>query len=144
MCKMREIFTEMAKKMSRKLRGSLTGSKSSSSSSSSLRTASTQGEDAAQPAAAQLLAVAVKVWAQSTGSIELADLAGVRRVADRQDGLQPAWAGGDRAAVHPDVKAGAAAVSTVATLADTAERQGWDVQRGIVAGNAAGAGARHN
>lgn len=81
---------------------------------------------------------------QSAGSIELADLSGVRWVPDSQDGLKPAWSGSDGAAVHPDVEARAAAVSTVATLADTAEGQGWDVQRGVVAGNAAGAGGRYN
>lgn len=81
---------------------------------------------------------------QSAGSIELADLSGIRWVPDSQEGLQPAWGGSDGAAVHPDVKAGAAAVSTVATLADTTEGQGWDVQRGVVAGNASGAGGGHN
>lgn len=132
------------KKCAGKYKGLLTGSKSSSSSGSSLRTASTQSEDAAQPAETQLVAVAVKVGVQGAGSIELADLSGVRWVSDSQDRLQPAWGGGDGAAVHPDIKAGAAAVSTVATFADTAEGQGWDVQRSVIAGNAARAGGRHN
>lgn len=122
----------------------LTGSNSNSSAGSSLRTASTQSEDVAQPAETQLVAVAVKVGVQGAGSIELADLSGVRWVPDSQEGLQPAWGGGDRATVHPDVEAGAATVSTVATLADTTEGQGWNVQRGVVAGNATRAGGRYN
>lgn len=42
--------------------------------------------------------------------------------------------------MHPDVEARAAAVGAVATLADTAEGEGRDMQGGVVAGDTTGAG----
>jgi hypothetical protein len=86
------------------------------------------------------LTVAVKVRHQGASGLELAQFTGVRWVADGEDGLEPARAAGDGAAVNPDIEAGAAAVGTVATLADTAEGQSGDVQGGVVAGDTTGAG----
>jgi len=122
----------------------LTGSNSSSSTSTRRRSASTQGEEVAQPTESELVAITVKVGVECAGSVELADLAGVWRVANGQNGLEPAWGGGDGATVHPDIEAGAATVGTVATLADTTKWQSGDVQSGIVAGDTTGAGGGNN
>ena len=86
------------------------------------------------------MTVTVKVGYQGAGSLELAQLTSVGRVADSEDRLEPAGGAGDGAAVHPDIEAGAAAVGTVATLADTTEGQGGDVQGGIVTRNTTRAG----
>jgi hypothetical protein len=122
----------------------LTSSSNNSTASSSLRTSATQRQDEAQPAKRHLLAAAVKVRHQSAGGLELAQLTGVRWVADGEDRLEPARAGGDGAAVNPDIEAGAATVGTVATLADTAEGQGGDVQSGVIDGDTTGAGRVNN
>ncbi len=87
----------------------------------------------AQPAERHLLTVAVKVRYKGAGGLKLAQLTSIRRVADREDRLQPARAAGDGAAVHPDIEAGAAAVGTVAALTNTAEGQSGDVQGSVVA-----------
>lgn len=118
----------------------LTGSSNSSTTSSSLCTSASQRQDEAQPAERHLLTATVKVRHQGAGGLELAQLTGIWRVADGEDGLEPARAAGDGAAVHPDIEAGAAAVGTVAALADTAEGQCRDVQGGVVAGDTTGAG----
>jgi len=68
----------------------------------------------------------------------------IRRVAYRQDSLQPAGAAGDWATVHPDVEAGAATVCTGATLADATEWQSRDVQGSVIAGDTTGAGTSDN
>ena len=125
-----------------KERNLLTGSNNSSATSTSFGASTTQRQDKAQPAQSQLAAVAVKVRRKSAGSLELAQLAFIRRIADAEDRLEPAGAGGDGTAVDPDVEAGAAAVGAVATLADAAEGEGRDVQRRVIARDAAGAGAR--
>lgn len=110
----------------------LTGSNDSSTSSPGLCASTTKRQEEAQPAQLELATAAVKVGSQRRGVLHLAQLAGVGRVADAEDGLEPAGAGGDGAAVYPDVEAEAAAVGAVAGLTDTAEGQGWDMKRGVV------------
>lgn len=127
-----------------KERDLLTGSNNGSAASASLGTSAAQSQDEAQPAQGQLLAVAVEVWSQGAGGLEGLQLAGVRRVTDRQDGLQPAGTAGDWAAVHPDVEARATAVGAVATLTDTAEGQGRDVQGGVITRDTTGPGGGNN
>lgn len=122
----------------------LTSSSNSSTASSSLRTSATQSQDEAQPTERHLLAAAVKIWHQGAGGLELAQLTGVRWVANGEDRLKPARTAGDGAAVNPDIEAGAATVGTVTTLADTAEGQGGDVQGGVIAGDTTGAGGVNN
>jgi hypothetical protein len=122
----------------------LTSSSNNSTASSSLRTSATQGQDEAQPTERHLLAAAVKVRHQGAGGLELAQLTGVRWVADGEDRLEPARAAGDGAAVNPDIEAGAATVGTVATFTDTAEGQGGDVQGGVIDGDTTGAGRVNN
>ena len=122
----------------------LTGSNNSSSAGAGLCATSTQSEDEAQPAKSHLTAAAVEVRNQGAGSLELTELASVRRVTDGKDGLEPARTGRDGTTVHPDVEAGTATVRTIATLANTTERQSRDMQSGIVAGDTTGASARQN
>lgn len=122
----------------------LTGSDNGSTASAGLSTSSAQSQNVSQPAESNLLAATIEVGGQCGGSSPYGQLAGIRWVTDRQDRLHPAWAGGDRATVHPDVEAGAAAVCAVATLADATEGQSRDVKGGVINSNTTGAGARDN
>ena len=123
---------------------SLTGSNDSSAAGSRLGAAASERQEVTQPAEADLLAVAVEVRRQRAGRLELAQLARVRGVADGQDRFEPAGAAGDGTAVHEDVEAGASAVGAVATLTDTTEGHGGDVQGRVVDGSTARAGSREN
>lgn len=125
-------------------RGLLTSNSNSSTASTSLRTSATQRQEKAQPAQRQLLTAAVKVWHQAVGSLELPQLADVRRVADGEDGLEPARSASDGTTMHPDVEARATAVGAVATLTDTAEGQGRDVQGGVITRDTTGPGGGNN
>lgn len=106
-----------------------------------LSTPSTKGEDGAQPAETDLLSVTVEIGNEGAGGLELAELASVRWVADGEDGLEPARASGDRAAVDESLEAGPSSVGTITTLTDTTEWKGWDVQGGIVDCGTSGASA---
>ena len=121
-------------------RNLLTGSNSSSPTSTGLCGSTTKGEQTAQPAEGQLTTATVKVRCECAGSLEGLDLVAVGRVADSQDSLEPARTGGDGTAVDPDVEAGTSTVGAVATLADTTEGQGRDVQSGVVDGDTTGTG----
>ena len=114
---------------------SLTCSYDCSSAGSSLCAASAQGQNKAQPAETDLFPAAIEVGRQRAGSLECANLAIIGRVADREHGFDPAGAGGDGTTMHEDIEAGAAAVGAVATLTDTAEWKGWDVQCSVVDGS---------
>jgi hypothetical protein len=118
----------------------LTSSDNSSAGSTSLSRSTTQRENKAYPAEANLLAGAVEVWDERAGRLELGQLSGIRRVSNRQEGFEPAWARRDGTTVHEDVEAGASTVGTVATLADAAEGECGDVKCGVVDGDTAGAG----
>jgi hypothetical protein len=138
-----QIWADMGVDQDSKLkeRVILTGSDNGSTTNAGLSTSSAQCQHVSQPAESNLLAATIKVGGQSGGSSPCGQLAGIRRVTNRQDGLQPARAGGDRATVHPDVEAGAAAVCAIATLANATEGQSRDVKGGIINSNATGAGA---
>lgn len=131
---------QMLKKREKKKKNSLTSSNNSSSSSTSLGTSTTKGENQAQPSHAQLLAITVKVRDQRAGGAERTNLAGVRRVANVQEGLDPSGTGGDGTTVHKGVEASSATVRPVTTLTHTTERKGGDVQRGVVDGSTTRAG----
>lgn len=128
----------------KKERRLLTGSNNRSPASTSLRTSSAKSQDVAQPAKGDLPSATVKVGSQGTGSLELAQLASIRWVTDGKDRLEPARAGCDGTTVHPNIEAGAAAVSTVTTLTNTTERQGWNVEGSVVAGDTTRAGGTQN
>lgn len=116
----------------------LTGSDNSSTARAGLSTTSTKGQDVAKPSKGHLAAVTVEVRHKCAGSLELAQLAIVRRVANGKKALQPARAGGDGPTVDPNVEAGSATVGTASTLTNTTEGEGWDVQSSIVNGDTTG------
>jgi hypothetical protein len=122
----------------------LTGSNDCSTTGTRLSASSAQGQEIAQPAQGNLLAVTVKVGGQGAGRLEFAQLASIRRVTDGQNGLEPARAGCDGTTVHPNIETGAASVGTVATLTNTTEGQGWDVEGSVVARDTPGAGGVQN
>lgn len=111
---------------------SLTSSNNCSPPSASLCTPSTKCEDHPQPSHTKGFAIPVKVRNQGACSLEWAHLAGVRRVADCQDGFEPTGAAGDGTAVDEGVETGAATVGAIATFAYTSEGKGRNVQGGIV------------
>lgn len=136
-------ITEYIKEKKKKM-GLLTGSNSSSTSSTGLRGTTAKGEEPADPSEGQLAALAVKVGCHGVGCTEGLDLAIVGRVTDGQEGFNPAGAGCDGTAVDEAVEAGTTAVSAVATLADTAEGKGGNVQGSVVDGDTTRAGSRDN
>lgn len=109
-----------------------------------LSTPSTKGQDGAQPAETDLLSVAVEIGNQGAGGLELAKLAGVRRVADSEDRFEPARASRDGSPMDEGFKAGPSSVGTIATLTDTTEWKGGDVQGGIVDRSTSGASVCKN
>ena len=115
-----------------KKKKSLTSSNNCSPPSASLCTPSTKCENHPQPSHTKGFAIPVKVRNQGACSLEWAHLAGVRRVADCQDGFEPTGAAGDGTAVDEGVETGAATVGAIATFAYTSEGKGRNVQGGIV------------
>lgn len=134
------VRSKMGKKKRKETGESLTDCDCGGAAGAGFGTPSTKGQDGAQPAEAELVAVAVEVGDEGAGGLELAQLAGVGRVADGEDGLEPARTGGDGAAVDEGFEAGSSSVGAIAAFADAAERKGRDVQGGVVDCGASGAG----
>lgn len=137
-------ITDIYQRREKKRMGLLTGSNSSSTSSTGLGGTAAKGEEPADPSEGQLAALTVKVGCHGVGCTKGLDLAIVGRVTDGQEGFNPAGAGCDGATVDEAVEAGTTTVSAVATLADTAEGKGGDVQGSVVDGDTTGAGSRDN